>query len=211
MNKIELADEALKHLGRFTANKYFGNSHRNLRQYYCPSVLSSPMRWRFFLARILDECLKNNCGINDLNKTWEDWAKCIRTNFAKIVESCFLVLQYDLPEEQFNEIKFNAPRGFGKERVIDKLIINEERKSSIKITTIHGIKGKTFDAVLLVSSPDARGAKGGHWQEWLKDADSEPARFAYVASSRPRKLLAWAVPEGADLTKIQQLGFNPSD
>ena len=31
------------------------------------------------------------------------------------------------------------------------------------------------------------------WKEWLADPASEGARFAYVASSRPRHMLIWAV------------------
>jgi DNA helicase-2/ATP-dependent DNA helicase PcrA len=77
--------------------------------------------------------------------------------------------------------------------------------------TIHSVKGKTFDAVLLISSPDRRGAKGGHWTEWLADPHNEHARFAYVASSRPKYFLTWAIPASErneqNTERIQKLGF----
>ncbi len=34
---------------------------------------------------------------------------------------------------------------------------------------------------------------GTNWEEWLADTNSEYARMCYVASSRPRELLIWAV------------------
>jgi len=82
--------------------------------------------------------------------------------------------------------------------------------SDILITTIHQAKGETYDAVLLVSTSD-RKSKGGHWSQWLdiNTEGGEHARFAYVASSRPRELLVWAVPSGdSDAVKrLQELGF----
>jgi len=205
---IELADEALKCLGKFMIKKYFKDNHRNSRQYYCPSIVDSPMRWRFFLSGILSEVLENNCDINDLSKTWVDWAGCVRRQFSQIANNCLSILQsVDSPFEQIDGRSFKSPNGLGIKKVIDTFLSNES-STKIKITTIHKVKGKTFDAVLLVSSPDARGAKGGYWREWLEDVNAEHARFSYVASSRPKRLLAWAIPETKDLTEIEKLGFN---
>ena len=205
---IELADEALKCLGNFMAKKYFKDNHRNSRQYYCPSIVDSPMRWRFFLSGILSEVLENNCDINDLSKTWVDWAGCVRRQFSQIANNCLSILQsVDSPFEQIDGRSFKAPNKLGRKKVIDTLILSNESSTKIKITTIHNVKGKTFDAVLLVSSSDAKGAQGGYWGEWLEDVNAEPARFSYVASSRPKILLAWAIPETKDLTVIKKLGF----
>ena len=205
----ELADEALKCLGKFMAKKYFKDKHRNSRQYYCPSIVDSPMRWRFFLSGILGEILENNCEINNLSKTWVDWAGCVRKQFSQIANNCLSILQsIDFSFEKTDGRSFKAPNGLGRKKVIDTLISSNENSTKIKITTIHKVKGKTFDAVLLVSSPDARGAKGGYWGEWLEDNSSEPARFSYVASSRPKRLLAWAILETKSLTEIEKLGFN---
>ena len=54
-----------------------------------------------------------------------------------------------------------------------------------------GCKGGTFDAVLLLSSPDGRG-KTGFGENWLK-SDKESGRIGYVASTRPRYLFCWGV------------------
>ncbi len=74
-------------------------------------------------------------------------------------------------------------------------------------STIHGIKGATFDAVLLFLKK--KGASGVHYKTYvnsesasLKDANTEEMRIAYVAMTRPRKLLTIGVPED-DLTVWQ--------
>jgi hypothetical protein len=64
-------------------------------------------------------------------------------------------------------------------------------KSRIRLATIHEIKGETHEATMLVSA--SRRGNQSHWADWIGDKDSEAARLAYVASSRPKTLLVWAV------------------
>ena len=90
------------------------------------------------------------------------------------------------------------------------LALDQPPATQLHFTNIHQVKGETFDGVLVVSSPTKAG-DGGHWHQWL-DADPEHAehnRFAYVASSRPRYFLAWAVPNPtpADEARLVALGF----
>ena len=219
-----LIDDAVRYLGDFITAKYFKKEHSNSRYHFCPETVNSPMRWRLFLARILDECLKNNCRISDLEQSWTSWAECVRNCFKNILVSCLSILPnaQDLNSEEFKELdgkSFKALPSAKDLPVINTLTINKANPSRLYITTIHSVKGKTFDAVLLVSSPDQRGGKGGHWTEWLTDPQSEHARFAYVASSRPKHLLAWAIPmsnkDEESINKLEQLGFTlvdlPSD
>ena len=65
---------------------------------------------------------------------------------------------------------------------------NPTTQSALRITTIHNVKGETLEALMLVSSRD-KGTSDGYWTQWLDDPTSEAARLAYVASSRPRKLI----------------------
>ncbi|MBA7663988.1 hypothetical protein ES703_72038 [subsurface metagenome] len=65
---------------------------------------------------------------------------------------------------------------------------------------------------MLVSAPSKSGnSTDNHWEYWLEDPTSEAARLAYVASSRPKHLLVWAVPKGnnGDMTELTELGFVP--
>ncbi|MBE0690756.1 MAG: hypothetical protein IH587_11610, partial [Anaerolineae bacterium] len=110
------------------------------------------------------------------------------------------------------EIAYNSPKGHTKEQVIDTLQLITSPQGSVtnlRITTFHNAKGEAFDSVLIVSAETK--AQGGHWEEWLDPtrADGEHSRLAYVASSRPRNLLAWAVPRvrNQDYSPLLNLGF----
>ena len=73
------------------------------------------------------------------------------------------------------------------------------------------MKGETLDAILLVSALSRQGTQDGHWTQWLEDLKAEAARLAYVASSRPRHLLAWAIPKPIaeqEGETIRNLGFH---
>ena len=77
----------------------------------------------------------------------------------------------------------------------------------LRVETIHSVKGGTFDAVLLLSSPDGRG-KTGFWESWLNPED-ESGRIGYVASTRPRYLLCWGVKSLASVQRqaLEKLGL----
>lgn len=85
--------------------------------------------------------------------------------------------------------------------------MNQIDPTELKVETIHAVKGRTFDAVLLMSSADARG-KTGYWESWLIP-DAEAARIAYVACSRPRTLLCWGVYilTSSQREKLERLGL----
>ncbi len=97
-----------------------------------------------------------------------------------------------------------APRGTAALKVA---IITFEEKEKSRVETIHAVKGAAFDAVLLLSAPDARG-KTGYWENWLKPED-EASRIGYVACTRPRFLLCWGVHCLTDSQReiIERIGF----
>ena len=69
---------------------------------------------------------------------------------------------------------------------------------------------------MLVSSRDKTGTNDGYWTQWLDDPASEAARLAYVASSRPRKLIVWAIPSPSSkeicyIDRLKAIGFNVLD
>ena len=142
---------------------------------------------------------------------WSEWAKVFRKHFPEIISE--IAEKHEL-ELNSIECQYRCPRGKASIRLADYMagVSGGQETSNIRITTIHQVKGETHDATLLVSSPDKRGRKGGHWSEWLDNSvdDGEHTRFAYVASSRPRRLLAWAIPETNkdEIAKLIELGFN---
>lgn len=208
---VESIGEALNCIGRFVADNFFAAESTNSRAHYCPDCEPSHMRWRLLLAQILDECVKSKT-LRNLSQTWKDWAKAVREQFESIVKSCSKI---ELPSQNNRLFAFSALRGKADQSVISTLeTIERNNVSNIFITTFHKVKGQTFDAILVASAPDKRG-DGGHWSQWVDagNSDGEHARFVYVASSRPRFLLAWAVPSpaGDEKTQLEKLGFSIID
>lgn len=102
------------------------------------------------------------------------------------------------------EITIRTLNGTAKQQIC-RIILTEEEQ--MRVETIHSVKGGTFDAVLLLSSPDGRG-KTGFWESWL-DSEDESGRIGYVASTRPRYLLCWGVKRLTDVQRreLEKLGL----
>ncbi|MOA21786.1 hypothetical protein D3C78_1422950 [compost metagenome] len=83
-----------------------------------------------------------------------------------------------------------------------------DQRDCLRFETIHGVKGETHDVTVVVSSQKP-GVHLSHWKDWLRDRTSEAARFAYVASSRPKHVLIWAVKKlkAEDRLVLESLGF----
>lgn len=211
---IQSIDDSLRYLGRFFADKYFDNYSSNSRLYYCPECISSPMKWRIFLSHVLNYCLENDL-IKDLSQTWSTWAPYVRTEFGRISRECFPILEDTLtaqiqPFPDLDGGSFRVPNKIGTNQVEQTLSVTDAKSSSIRITTIHSVKGETYDAVLVVSASSRQGTPDGHWTQWLENSKSEAARLSYVASSRPRQLLVWAIsqPTIDQKKQIKALGFH---
>ena len=108
--------------------------------------------------------------------------------------------------KSLSNTSIKTPRGFASQFIAR---IDVKKNVPLRIDTIHSVKGSTFDAVLLLSTPDGKG-KTGYWENWLNTTD-ETARIAYVACTRPRFLLVWGVStlsSDDQRNKIESLGFS---
>jgi hypothetical protein len=207
--------DALKYMGHFVAEKCFSNHSSNPREYYCPDCMSSPLRWRLFLAHVL-RLIVEDVHLSDLSQTWTGWAGSVKKGFGEIARKCQRMLSAYLDEdiESFPDLgphDFQAPRGDAQKPVSESLGIVAQKKPTTRITTIHSVKGETMEAIMVVSAPSTQGTIDGHWTQWLDSPSTEAARFAYVASSRPRYLLVWAIPEqrNTDYARLERCGFVP--
>jgi len=180
---IQAMGDALRYMGRFIVEKWFPKYRSNSREHYCPDCVSSSMRWRLFLARVLDSAV-DNANVANLDQAWSTWASGIRTEFGTIARTCQPTLSTSLTEtlRPFGDLDsstFTALRGKPCEAVITSLGSISQRRVAIRITTIHSVKGETLDAIMLVSAPSKRGASAdGHWTQWLDSPSSEAARLA---------------------------------
>lgn len=203
-------DEALSLAGRFLAATCFEVATDGERYHYCPLTEKSHMQWRLCLSRFLSKLCEIK-GISDLEQSWGTWAANVRRELAAVLAEVGQGTTTLIP----NRRSVVAPRDLGDERVIDTLDSSTTAvPSMLRVTTIHQAKGETFDAVLLVSAP-ARNSEGGHWSQWIghTSGHDEYVRFGYVACSRPKKLLVWAVPKISrqEAETLEELGLTRID
>lgn len=198
--------DAIHMTGKFIANKFFSEFSAMPTQFYRPEIISKTSNWRSFIAAILNEITAVD-GIIDLDKKWSEWAKILKKSFPDIIQKKQSDLGYSKYSYSFSlsKLSFSSPKGQKNNKVIDTIGYVERTATEISIKTIHAVKGQTLDAVMVVSSPTK--GNDGHWEKWLEDSTKEPARFAYVASSRPKQVLVWAVPEVDNVQKNKLIGL----
>lgn len=164
--------------------------------------------WRRLIVKILDECRDIAFFLhNSQPATWSVWINSYLKPKLKRLWPTFAGHTHTYDDSK-NRIK--AASGFA-----DKLVFNgnflADKGKGIKLETIHGIKGDTYDATLLVSAPTKQ-SKGGHYEHWMENFESEYNRFAYVACTRPRHLLIIATPKLKKTSReaFINLGITPS-
>lgn len=191
---------ALKLLG-WQIQKWFGTQGR-ADAYYCPNIYQNTFQWRLILRDIIEELVevKSLCQFN--NRTYSDWYHAAKDKV------CAIIFKHLENIVSFNNEKietfFRTPNGTAKDSIF---LINKGNETKIKIDTIHATKGGSYDAVMVLSTRDARG-QGGYWENWIDDGD-EITRYGYVACTRPKYLLCWAVPKlnKVQKKKLENMGF----
>ena len=200
INTPESKKDALILLG-WKIQRWLGSTGRK-DNYYCPDTYDDVFRWRLMLRDTLKEFSISDV-INDFcDKTYSEWYRSVKSDVLDIVDTNVKgVLNYT--EYDLRSISFRTPNGTASSK-IQMFAVNDDK---LRVDTIHSVKGCSYDAVLLVSTSNRLG-KTGYWENWVDNKD-ETSRFGYVASTRPRYLLAWAVPKLSDAqrSKIESIGL----
>lgn len=195
-----LARQTALNLLAFQLQKWLGFHGRSNNYYYSDELCSSSVIWKLLLRDILVDFCSDPTMSNMENSTYSSWYS---TNKAKIAE----VINFHLHRigKVLIETNIKSPKGTANSLIE---LLNLAKKSQIRIETIHSVKGDTFDAVLLLSTPNGHG-KSGYWENWF-NVNEESGRIAYVASTRPRYLLCWGInklsPEQRQ--KLGEFGLN---
>ena len=198
---------ALQQLGKSICILAYGGKG-NYQEQYCPEGIT-PLVWRNFLNRTIEEASKTLYPFQEV--TWSKWAGLLKEFLKNHWNE--LPIKGALWENVKKKIK-----GSTKEKVIDQLKLNPvDNSNKIRISTFHGVKGETLDAALVVSSKNNQGTKTGRFfKDWISSEEKckEFVRFAYVASSRPKHLLIWAIPKQKDNSQIEileKMGFKKTE
>ncbi len=199
---------ALQQIGKsITMLAYDGNG--NHQHQYCPDSYNQ-VEWRKQLSDLIEKATNISSGIYPFaSLTWSQWVAKLKPFLENYWDN------FRTPTNDWASVKakIKSPNGSATKLVIDTIKASQNSYSEkIRMTTFHNVKGETLDAVLVVSAKDKK-SKGGHFEQWLsQDAkEKEFVRFAYVASSRPKHLLIWAIPKKANnqfIDKIKDLGFD---
>lgn len=163
--------------------RWMGFHGKSNNYYYSDEVCSNSVSWRLLLRDILVELCADTAVTTMDELNYSSWYTNNKEKVIGAISHRLGTIGISLPE-----ITFRTPRGTAKQPIYQARLTEEKQ---LRVETIHSVKGGTFDAVLLLSSPDGRG-KTGFWENWLK-SDKESGRIGYVASTRPRYLLCWGV------------------
>lgn len=189
---------ALSLLG-YQLQRWMGFHGKSNNYYYSDEVCPNAVSWRLLLRNILVELCSDPAMTTVDELTYGSWYSKNKERVIGVIAHHLNTIGQSLPE-----ITIRTPNGTAKQQIC-RIILTEEEQ--MRVETIHSVKGGTFDAVLLLSSPDGRG-KTGFWESWL-DSEDESGRIGYVASTRPRYLLCWGVHTLTDIQRLtlEGLGF----
>ena len=189
-------------------SQYFKNKvplETKSSDYNCPQIIESELEWRLFLYNSIQYLLSN--GLKLETSSWTDWCKKLNAVIINLHEQEFVLTEI-YEELKKSNLKIQSPSG----KASNCISIYHRKNHSLDIqfrkSTIHGVKGETHEATMLISNPTRNGT-GTHWSHWIGDKTSEASRFAYVASSRPKHILVWCVKKlkPSEQAELEALGF----
>ena len=194
-------------------SKWFGGG-KTSKNYYCPPDITSIFAWKVYLMNVLDT-VSSIPKLNDFSLTYGKWHEVGRQELNTILEQNYSVISiYDnLNNRDFMNLvtgnNFAVSKGNKNKKIVP---ITSDVHTEIPIMTIHASKGCTFDTTLVISSQTEK-SNGGHWKKHWLMGSCEEKRIGYVASTRAKHLLIWAVPvlTQEDRELIESYGFVSAD
>lgn len=198
---------ALQLIGKSISMLAYNGNGKHQHQ-YCPDDYS-PIEWRNQLSDLITKVSTASNNVYPFTGlTWTQWTSKLKAFLENYWSN------FRSPTNNWDSVKskIKSPNGSATKQVLDTIKANQNSYSEkIRLTTFHDVKGETLDAVLIVSAKDKK-SRGGHFEQWLSEEPNEKefVRFAYVASSRPKHLVIWAIPKVKNnkfITKIKELGF----
>lgn len=205
-NDMEALEKSLTLFSEFTRSHLKDSVKPN--SFNCPQSIESNLSWRIFLFNSLKHLTMNNLKQMDVN--WSNWVRSAKSVLQGLPSQSFCMEEIAIAIAPLATLNPRAPSGEARNMV--STFLGQAINNSVlhRKTTIHGAKGETHDVTMLISSARAGGTPGSHWHSWLAEKNSEAARFAYVASSRPRHCLIWAVKTLSDGEKeqLKRIGFH---
>ena len=173
-----------------------------------PVEMQSALDWHRFLSDCLSVLVE--AGLAEQSLTWSAWCALHKKARANLATVPCPNAECESAHRALMARQHRAPSGLGAALVGAVIASGSPRSAKRRLATIHEVKGETHDLTMLVSS--TRQGEQAHWKEWVGNPASEAARLAYVASSRPRHILIWAVKtlKKNEREALMLLGFHKS-
>ncbi|MFI3301433.1 MAG: ATP-dependent helicase [Candidatus Gastranaerophilales bacterium] len=143
-----------------------------------------------------DLCLGIVCSLPDADLTLCNWLKEIKNLFKDI--DLPLPIRAGHTFSDVLKIKTKDKKNPTFQSISLKEYFEKKQKNNITISSIHGVKGETYEAVMLFA-PSLTGTT--ITQKLISNGDlkNEHNRAAYVAMTRPKKYLAVAIAKPKDM------------
>ena len=200
-------NQSLINFSRFIKSKV--SLETKSSDYNCPQIVESELTWKLFLYSSILYLIDNGLKLDKCK--WTDWCKKFNAIIVFLYKQPFVLPEiYEALENISLTVK--SPSKKAATCISNYCLKNHSSNISFRKSTIHGVKGETHDATMLISNSTRNGGDA-HWSHWIKNKDSEAARFAYVASSRPKYILAWCVKKlkTSEQVELKSLGFEILD
>ena len=147
-------------------------------------------RWRHLVVELMSRLPPHTQSLRD-------WGLSIAHLITDIIGIAGLAVREDRAIPTIIRIKsrIKIGRSFSTAFLAKPLYKFFEKRSSSEVTvsSIHGVKGESFDAILLLIMSNREKLRPSTLSNG--SLDSEELRIAYVAMTRPRKLLVVAMPK----------------
>lgn len=147
--------------------------------------------WKNFVIDVICEMPNVNLGV-------DDWVKACKKTYIKILEKYGFQLINGIDIENVFKIKTRDNNNPNFKVLPLKDFFEKKINTDYTRSSIHGVKGETYDAVLIY----IKSIKGNTLTpKFLSEGDlnKELMRIAYVGMTRPRRLLMIAMPNDEDV------------
>lgn len=143
--------------------------------------------WKDFIINIL-------INMPDVDMEIAEWVKEFSTIFVDVCKNCEYKISPDKEIKDTFKIKRNDNKSPDFKKISLKKFFEKKNEEKYTRSSIHGVKGESYEAVLLhVKSRTGSTITPKLLMEG--ELEQELMRLAYVAMTRPRRLLMLAMPD----------------
>lgn len=152
--------------------------------------IESSMSCELWRSKVIEMLIK----LPNINQPISTWIVNIKNGITQTLANIEMPIRENRTIDDVIKIKSKDNKTPHFKSIPAHLFFENKRHTNHTLSSIHGVKGETYDAILLL----VESIKGNTLTPSFLgngDLDTERMRIAYVAMTRPRKLLVVAMPK----------------